>query len=115
MNFKKKFDYNDINNFLFDNVTLCNADYFENKFHNKLPDGYAQILEAESRVEYSEEDVKMIIENVKNTEKAWSEQLMKEYEERALDGLMHLEINPKIDENIIIVDDKNISNNNIDE
>ena len=38
MDFKKKFDYNDINNFLPDNKTIGTSDYYRNKFRDGLPD-----------------------------------------------------------------------------
>ena len=37
MDFKKKFDHNDINNFLPDNVTVCTSGYFQKKLGEKMP------------------------------------------------------------------------------
>ena len=36
MDFKKKFDYNDINNFLPDNQTVGTSDFYRDKFKLKL-------------------------------------------------------------------------------
>ena len=115
MNFKKTFDYTNIDNFLPDNITLARADFFESKFNHKLPAGYGAIFEAKSRIEYSEEDEKLIIEQVKQKEIEYMQKLMKEYEERQLEGLenkvdeMQLEIKPITDNNIKISTDNNIN------
>jgi hypothetical protein len=82
MDLKKRFDYNDINNFLPDNQTLGNSQYFYEKFGGRLPNGMETVLEAKTRVEFSEEDVKVVVENYQNKQKQEYEQLMKEYEER---------------------------------
>ena len=115
MDFKKRFDYLDINNFLPDNMTLAKADYFENKFNNKLPDGYSSILEAKSRIEFSEEDEKIIIDEVMKQQQEYFKKLLKEYEQRELEGLensleeMSITFKPKTNNNIIIISDNNIN------
>ena len=51
MDFNKKFDHNDINNYLPDNKTLATSEYFQNKFVG-LPSYICDMLEVKSRVEY---------------------------------------------------------------
>lgn len=82
MDFKKRFDYEDINSFLPDNDTLGNSQYFQEKFGGRLPDGMETVLEAKTRIEFSEEDVKLVVESYQKKQKQDYEQLMKEYEER---------------------------------
>ena len=55
MDFKKKFDYNDINNFLPDNMTVGRSEYFKNKFNDKLPSHVCEMLEVKSRIEFDDE------------------------------------------------------------
>jgi len=64
MNFHKTpTDYNDINSFLPDSMTLCNKNYWEKKIDG-LPDGYTDLLEALSRIEFSDQHVKQIANNI---------------------------------------------------
>jgi len=83
MNLKKRFDYEDINNFLPDNQTVAKTEYFNKKFKGKLPDYICDILEIKSRVEFKQEEegqfINIIKESVKNTNK----KLMEELEERS--------------------------------
>ena len=46
--FKKKFDYNDINNFLPDNKTVGTVDFFNKKFKNNMPDYICELLAIET-------------------------------------------------------------------
>jgi hypothetical protein len=57
MDFKKKFDYDDRNNFLPDNKTIGRSDFFRNKFNDKLPSYICDILEIKSRIEFDDEMV----------------------------------------------------------
>ena len=53
--FKKKFDYNDINNFLPDNKTVGTVDFFNKKFKNNMPDYICELLAVETLVEDEEQ------------------------------------------------------------
>ena len=79
MDFKKRFDYNDINNFLPDNLTIGNVDYYLNKFDNKLDEEDCEKLAVLSRVEYKDEDVKEIISEIDNRKKEREKSLIQEY------------------------------------
>lgn len=108
MNFKKKFDYSDINNFLPDNITLGNSEYFDNKFNNKLLDGYSLILEAKSRQEYSEDDVQVVVDDVMKKQQEYIKQLLFEFDERAKEGL---NVNNNNDSLNITFENKKMSSN----
>ena len=83
MDFKKRFDHNDINNYLPDNETIGKSEYFKNKFGEKVDDYICQILEVSTRKEFNDEDEnKRLIEQIKEEKRQYDEKLMKEYEER---------------------------------
>jgi hypothetical protein len=83
MDFKKKFDYDDINNFLPDNKTIGKSDYFQSKFGDKMPEYICEILEISSREEYtSEEENKKLIKKILDAQLQYSDNLIKEFEER---------------------------------
>ena len=86
MDFKKKFDYDDINNFLPDNKTLATSEYFQNKFVG-LPSYICDMLEVKSRVEYNEKSEIEFINFIKENKKKQDEKLMKEYDERSLESI----------------------------
>ena len=111
MDFKKKFDYNDINNYLPDNFTLGNALYYENKYNHKLPEGLSQILEAQTRAEYTEEDTTNIIQNVIQQQINYGEQLIREYNERCIEQKEELPEKPMLQRQNGLI----LSNNNIEE
>ena len=67
MNFHKtSTDYNNLDTFLPDSMTLCNKNYWEKKIDG-LPDGYTDLLEALSRIEFSDKHVKQISNNIKRS------------------------------------------------
>lgn len=83
MDFKKKFDYEDINNFLPDNETVGRSDYFRNKFNDKLPSHICDILEIKSRSEFNNEiQNKELINMIKEAQRESDKKLLEEYEER---------------------------------
>ena len=82
MDFKKKFDHNDINNFLPDNVTVCTSGYFQKKLGEKMPTYICDILELNSRPEHDNEEKENMIEMVKQAHIQESYNLWKEYENR---------------------------------
>ena len=82
MDLKRKFDLNDINNFLPDNYTIGTADYYNNKFRGMMPNYMCEYLELKSREEYNnevhnEEMLKIIKENMM----AENSKIIKKYEE----------------------------------
>ena len=87
MDFKqqKKFDYNDINNFLPDNFTTGTAEYYQNKFGNKFPEHYYTLMEILTRPEYNDPDeVIKIVEQVRTEAKIENERIINEWNERQL-------------------------------
>jgi hypothetical protein len=83
MDFKKRFDYEDINNFLPDNQTIAKTEYFNKKFKGKMPDYICDILEIKSRVEFKEEEENKFIDMIKESVKNTNQKLMEEFEERS--------------------------------
>ena len=90
MDFKKKFSYDDINNFLPDNKTLATSEYFQNKFVG-LPSYICDILEVKSRVEYNEKSEIEFINFIKEKKRLEDEKLMAEYDERANESITPLQ------------------------
>ena len=88
--FKKKFDYNDINNFLPDNKTVGTVDFFNKKFKNNMPDYICELLAIESLVENEEEKEKQRQE-ILNKKKEYTNKLLAELEERANENNDNLE------------------------
>ena len=86
MDFKRKFDHDDINNFLPDNKRLASSEYFQNKFVG-LPSYICDILEVKSRVEYNEKSEIEFINFIKENIKKQDEKLMAEFEERANESI----------------------------
>ena len=89
MDFNKKFDYDDINNFLPDNKTLATSEYFQNKFVG-LPSYVCDILEVKSRVEYIEKSEIEFINIIKEKKRLEDEKLMVEFEERENESITPL-------------------------
>ena len=90
MDFNKKFDHNDINNYLPDNKTLATSEYFQNKFVG-LPSYVCDILEVKSRVEYNEKSEIEFINFIKEKKRLEDEKLMAEYDERANESITPLQ------------------------
>jgi hypothetical protein len=87
MDFKqqKKFDYNDINNFLPDNFTTGTAEYYQNKFGDKFPDHYYKLMEILTRPEYDDpEEVNRIVEQVRTDAKLENDRIIAEWNARQL-------------------------------
>ncbi len=68
--FKKKFDYNDLYNFLPDNYTIGTYQFYKLKFQDKLDDCRLRYLEAISRKEFNENDLATILEDYKKQQNA---------------------------------------------
>ena len=90
MDFNKKFDHNDINNYLPDNKTLATSEYFQNKFVG-LPSYVCDILEVKSRVEYNEKSEIEFLNMIKEKKRLEDEKLMAEYDERANESITPLQ------------------------
>jgi hypothetical protein len=80
MDFKKKFDYSDINNFLPDNVTLGRSEYFQKMFHDMMPTYVCDILELKTREEYDNINKDKLIEMIKQRNIEEGLNVWKEYE-----------------------------------
>jgi hypothetical protein len=57
--FKKKFDHNNINNYLPDNRTIAMSEFFQKKFEG-LPSYICDMMEVKSRIEYDDYDTEII-------------------------------------------------------
>ena len=90
MDFKKKINYDDINNYLPDNKTLATSEYFQNKFVG-LPSYVCDMLEVKSRVEYNEKSEIEFINFIKEKKRLEDEKLMAEYDERANESITPLQ------------------------
>ena len=79
---KKPVDNTNIFRFLPDNYTIGTEDFYRNKFGDKFPDEVYKYLEVTSREEYTEEDIKIVIEQINEAKKNYEKQLLMEFEER---------------------------------
>jgi hypothetical protein len=77
----KKFDTNNIDNFKPCNQTIGNASFFKGKI-SKLPDYYYDVLEARSRIEYSDEDRQIAIDRALQEKKQIQQKLIDELLDR---------------------------------
>ena len=83
MDFKKRFDHEDISNYLPDNFTLGRSEFYKHKFGDKMPLYICDILEIKSRLEYNDEKQNIeLIQMIKESKKQDDINLMKEFEER---------------------------------
>jgi len=93
MDFKKKFDHEDINMFLPDNLTLGRSDYFKSKFGDNMPDYVCDILEIDSRNEYNDpEENQQILNDIVEKQRQENDKLIKEYEERCTTTTVDTEV-----------------------
>jgi hypothetical protein len=99
MNFHKTpTDYNDINSFLPDSMTLCNKNYWEKKIDG-LPDGYTDLLEALSRIEFSDQHVIQIANNINRNAIEFNHKIEQELLDRMNELINDEEINQLLQEN----------------
>ena len=104
MNFHKtSTDYNNLDTFLPDSMTLCNKNYWEKKIDG-LPDGYTDLLEALSRIEFSDKHVKQISNNIKRSTIEYNLRIELELLDRVL---MHLNPTEEDELNKSLQDQKN--------
>ena len=68
MDFKKRFDHEDISNYLPDNFTLGRSKFYKHKFGDKMPLYICDILEIKSRLEYNDEKQNLTTEQIKYVE-----------------------------------------------
>ena len=87
MDLKRKFDHEDLSNYLPDNILLGTEQYYRKKYKN-LPDYLYKILEVKTKDWYSEQDEKNVIEEAKNKILEYNDKLMKEYNDRLEEGLL---------------------------
>ena len=81
MDFKKKFDYNDISIFLPDNYTIGTSGFYQNKYPT-LPMDECFKLEVLSRVEYDEKAKEDAIKKLVEEQLLYNQQIEKELTER---------------------------------
>ena len=81
MDLKKRYDYDDLSNFLPDNVMVCTEQFYRKKYKN-LPDYLYKVLEVKAKNWYSEKDEKEAIEEAKQKIKDYNNKLLKELDER---------------------------------
>ena len=84
---KKPIDKEIIFRYLPDNYTIGTEEYYRNKFGDKFPDEVYKYLEVKSREEYTEEDVKFVVDKINEARKHYEKQLLREFEERLLENL----------------------------
>lgn len=78
---QRKISYNDLSSFLPDNLTALNKNYWEKQLDG-INDGYPELLEALSRVEYNDEYIKHIEKKIKNNTLEYNERIEKELLDR---------------------------------
>ena len=99
MNFHKTpTDYNNLDTFLPDNMTLCNKNYWDKKIDG-LPEGYTDLLEALSRIEFSDQHVKHIANNINRSQIQYNQQIEQELLDRINEQTNEKEINQLLQEN----------------
>ena len=86
MDFKKKFDYNDINNFLPDNQTVGTSDFYRDKLKLKFPDQFYEMFEIMARSEYGEDESIELIEKAKKDLRESNQKLIDEWNQRNPEG-----------------------------
>ena len=79
---QRTISYNDLSSFLPDNLTALNKNYWE-KHLDGINDGYPELLEALSRVEYNDEYIKHIENKIKNNTLEFNARIEKELIARA--------------------------------
>ena len=84
MDFKKKFDYNDITIFLPDNITLGTSNYFSKKYN--LPSYMCEMLEVKSRCEYTGNE-EVLLNKIRERQTQHDLQLLNEIRERSSPNL----------------------------
>ena len=89
MNFNKKFDYDDINNYLPDNKIVGTSQFFQTKFKN-LPSYVCDILEVKTRNEYNEENEIEFIKLIKEAKREQENKLLRELEDRENESITPL-------------------------
>ena len=90
--FKKKFDHNDINNFLPDNKTVGTFDFYNKKFDNRMPEHITKICSVQALIDDEEEKQKRIKEILDEKEE-YNNKLLNELRERELDTNEEHELN----------------------
>jgi hypothetical protein len=68
--FKKKFNHDDLYNYLPDNHTIGTAQFFKDKFHGKIDDLTCRYFEVKSRKECDDTDLFEILEEYKKEQNA---------------------------------------------
>ena len=80
MDFKKKFDYNDITNFLPDNMTLGTSSYFSKKYN--LPSYMCEMLEVKPICEHTGNE-EVLLNEIRERQTQHDQKLLNEFKERS--------------------------------
>lgn len=83
---KKPIDKKCMYRFLSDNQTIGTEQYYRNKLGDGLPDELYQYLEIKSKPEYTDEDLKKVMESIKEYRDIYEKKLLEEFEERELEN-----------------------------
>ena len=103
MDFKKKFNHDDINLYLPDNITAGTAEFYQNKFGDKFPDYFYNIFEIMARAEYNEEETTILIDKINNDMQTENQKLISEWNDRQNEIGQVFE---NLDKAITIIDNK---------
>ena len=82
--FARRFDHNNISNFLPDNKTVGTVQFFKNKLGDGLPDDYYELMEILSRPEYSKEDFIQVQQEMIKRRNEYNIKLLQEFANREL-------------------------------
>lgn len=93
--FKKKFDHNDINNFLPDNKTVGTFDFYNKKFNNRMPEHISEICSVKALID-DEEEKQIKIKEILDRKEEYNNKLLNELRERELDTNEENELNEDI-------------------
>ena len=110
--FKKKFDYNDLNNFLPDNRTVGTFDFYNKKFDNRMPEYISEICSVKALID-DEEEKQIKIKEILDKKEEYNNKLLNEYLERELDTNKEHELNEinRKEEYIKYINENNLNEN----
>jgi len=93
--FKKRFDHNDINNFLPDNKTIGTFDFYNKKFKNRMPEHISEICSIKALID-DEEVIENKIKEILDKQQEYYDKLLNEYNERYMDTNDENDLNEKM-------------------
>ena len=81
MDFKKKHDYEDLSNFIPDNIMIGTEQYFKKRYKN-LPEHVLKLLEVKTKDWYNEKDEEDVMKDIQKQIQDYNNKLLKELAER---------------------------------